>query len=95
LETGYCCLKLLAKFNLMLIVLFGIGLLLVSQLSRRFLEDNAREQIIQQARLMVSSARSTRDYTEEELDPLLEKTPDNAERFPAADDPVLRGDGNL
>jgi hypothetical protein len=74
-------LKLLAKFNLMLIVLFGIGLLLVSQLSRRFLENNAREQIIQQARLMVSSARSTRDYTEEELDPLLEKTPDSAERF--------------
>lgn len=65
----------------MLIVLFGIGLLLVSQLSRRFLENNAREQTIQQARLMVSSARSTRDYTEEELDPLLEKTPDSAERF--------------
>jgi HAMP domain-containing protein len=74
-------LKLLAKFNLMLILLFGIGLLLVSQLSRRFLENNAREQIIQQARLMVSSARSTRDYTEEELDPLLERTPDSAERF--------------
>jgi HAMP domain-containing protein len=65
----------------MLILLFGIGLLLVSQLSRRFLENNAREQTIQQARLMVSSARSTRDYTEEELDPLLEKTPDSAERF--------------
>jgi protein-histidine pros-kinase len=74
-------LKLLAKFNLMLVLLFGIGLLLVSQLSRRFLESNARDQIIQQARLMVSSARSTRDYTEEELNPLLEKTPDHAERF--------------
>lgn len=73
--------KLLAKFNLMLILLFGIGLLLVSLLSRRFLEDNAGKQIIDQARLMVSSARSTRDYTEEELNPLLEKTPDNAERF--------------
>ncbi len=73
--------KLLAKFNLMLIFLFGVGLLLVSQLSRRFLENNARDQTIQQARLMVSSARSTRDYTEEELDPLLEKTPDSHERF--------------
>ncbi len=65
----------------MLVLLFGIGLLLVSGLSRRFLEENAREQTIQQARLMVSSARSTRDYTEEELDPLLERTPDNAQRF--------------
>ena len=73
--------KLLAKFNLMLVVLFGLGLLLVSQLSRKFLEDNARDQTIQQAKLMISSARSTRDYTEEELDPLLEKTPDNALRF--------------
>jgi protein-histidine pros-kinase len=73
--------KLLAKFNLMLIVLFGLGLLLVSQLSLRFLEDNAREQTIEQARLMITSARSTRDYTEEELDPLLETTPDNAHRF--------------
>jgi protein-histidine pros-kinase len=74
-------LKLLAKFNLMLVVLFGLGLLLVSQLSLRFLENNARDQTIQQARLMMSSARSTRDYTEEELDPLLEKTPDHAQRF--------------
>ena len=65
----------------MLILLFGVGLLLVLQLSRRFLEMNARDQTIQQAKLMLSSARSTRDYTEEELDPLLEKTPDNHERF--------------
>jgi HAMP domain-containing protein len=74
-------LKLLAKFNLLLILLFGIGLLLVSQLSRRFLEENAREQTLQQAKLMISSARSTRDYTEQELDPLLEQTPDSRKRF--------------
>ena len=74
-------LKLLAKFNLMLIVLFGAGLLLVSQLSRTFLEENAREQTLQQAKLMISSARSTRDYTEQELDPLLENTPESAKRF--------------
>jgi protein-histidine pros-kinase len=73
--------KLLAKFNVLLILLFGIGLLLVSQLSRRFLEENAREQTLQQARLMISSARSTRDYTEQELDPLLETTPDSEKRF--------------
>ena len=57
--------KLLAKFNLMLILLFGTGLLLVSQLSRTFLEKNARDQTLQQAKLMISSARSTRDYTEQ------------------------------
>jgi len=74
-------LKLLAKFNILLILLFGTGLLVVSQLSRRFLEENAREQTLQQAKLMLSSARSTRDYTEQELDPLLETTPAGAERF--------------
>jgi HAMP domain-containing protein len=74
-------LKLLAKFNLLLILLFGTGLLVVSQLSRRFLEENAREQTLQQAELMISGARSTRDYTEQELDPLLVRTPDSRKRF--------------
>lgn len=73
--------KLLAKFNILLILLFGIGLLLISRLSLRFLEANAREQTLQQAKLMISSARSTRDYTEQELDPLLQTTPENAKRF--------------
>jgi len=74
-------LKLLAKFNLLLILLFAVGLLLVSQLSRSFLEENAREQTLQQAKLMISGARSTRDYTEQELDPLLEHTPESKKRF--------------
>jgi HAMP domain-containing protein len=74
-------LKLLAKFNILLILLFGIGLLFVSRLSRGFLEENAREQTLQQAKLMLSSARSTRDYTEQELDPLLETTPESTKRF--------------
>jgi methyl-accepting chemotaxis protein len=74
-------LKLLAKFNILLILLFGTGLWLVSQLSHRFLEQNAREQTLQQAKLMISGARSTRDYTEQELDPLLVTSPENAKRF--------------
>ena len=73
--------KLLAKFNVLLILLFGTGLLLVSQLSWRFLEKNARDQTLQQAKLMISSARSTRDYTDQELDPLLETTPESTKRF--------------
>jgi methyl-accepting chemotaxis protein len=73
--------KLLAKFNILLILLFGMGLLLISQLTHRFLEANARVETLQQARLMISSARSTRDYTDQELDPLLATTPANAKRF--------------
>jgi methyl-accepting chemotaxis protein len=74
-------LKVLAKFNVLLILLFGIGLLFVSQLSRSFLEENARQQTLQQAKLMISSARSTRDYTDQELDPLLKTVPESAKRF--------------
>ncbi len=73
--------KLLAKFNVLLILLFGIGLLFVSELSRRFLEENARQQTLQQAKLMISSARSTRDYTDQELDPLLKTVPESSKRF--------------
>jgi HAMP domain-containing protein len=66
-------LRLLAKFNLILLVLFAIVLALLSHFAYQFLMDNARQQVLQQAELMVESARATRDYTEEELDPLLEK----------------------
>jgi protein-histidine pros-kinase len=73
--------KLLAKFNLMLTVLFAVGLLGISALAHRFLLNNAREQTLRQAELMVTSAGSTRQYTEEELTPLLERTSDSKERF--------------
>jgi HAMP domain-containing protein len=63
--------KLLAKFNLILVLLFGSGMLLISRLAYDFLKQNARAQVLQQAQLMVESARAMRDYTGEELEPLL------------------------
>lgn len=71
--------KLLMKFNLILLLLFGSGLLLVSYLAHQFLLDNARMQVLQQAQLMVESARSTREYTSQELKPLLARVPDEPE----------------
>jgi len=68
-------LKLLIKFNLIFIVIAGIGLTLVSRVAYGFLMENARSQIVQQAQLMMESARATRDYTTEELKPLLNKIP--------------------
>jgi len=63
--------KILAKFNLILIVLFGAGMYGVSRLAYNFLEQNARSQVLQQAQLMVESAGATREYTEKEIEPLL------------------------
>jgi protein-histidine pros-kinase len=74
-------LKLLAKFNLILIALFGAGSILVAFASYQFLMRNARDQVIQQAELMIESARSTRQYTADDLAPLLEKLPDRDTRF--------------
>lgn len=73
--------KLLMKFNLILIVLFGAGMALISQLAYGFLMQNARSQVLQQAQLMVESARAMRDYTTEELEPLLVENPEAQTEF--------------
>ncbi len=73
--------KLLTKFNLILIALFGAGSVLIAFTARRFLTQNARGQVVQQAELMIESARSTRAYTANELAPLLEKLPEHQTRF--------------
>jgi hypothetical protein len=73
--------KLLAKFNVILIVLFGSGMALISRLAYDFLKQDARAQVLQQAQLMVESARAMRDYTSDELEPLLVDVPDAATKF--------------
>jgi len=73
--------KLLTKFNLILIALFGAGSILIAVTAYQFLMRNARSQVIQQAELMIESARSTRQYTTNELAPLLETLPAHKTRF--------------
>ncbi len=63
--------KLLAKFNLLLIVVFGFGLALIAVNARNFLMDGAKRVVLNQAELMAASSRATRDYTEEEINPVL------------------------
>jgi protein-histidine pros-kinase len=73
--------KLLLKFNLIVIVRVAIGLAIVSWVAHSFLVDNARDQVMQQAELMMQSASSTRDYTTEELKPLIVTAPAMEHRF--------------
>ncbi len=73
--------KLLAKFNLMLVALFGAGSILIAFAAYQFLMRNARNQVVQQAELMIESARSTRQYTSNELAPLLATVPAQQTRF--------------
>lgn len=65
--------KLLAKVNLILILIFGAGLALTEYYWNTFLMRSAKEQVLQQADLMMESAMATRHYTTEEIKPLLQK----------------------
>jgi HAMP domain-containing protein len=81
--------KLLTKFNLILIVVFGASGYLIAQLSYTFLMNNARREVMAQAALMMQSAASVRDYTSDDLAPLLEKNPRHKIRFLAETVPAF------
>ncbi len=73
--------KLLTKFNLVLIVVFGLGMYLISHYAYEFLMGNARQQVLEQAQLMAASASATKDYTVEQVSPILEQTPKHNSDF--------------
>lgn len=59
------------KFNLVLLLAFAIGLALAAYLSDQILKKNAREEVIQNARIMIEGALGVRDYNVREIRPLL------------------------
>ncbi len=63
--------KLLAKFNLILGVVLAAGLAVAAAVSHQFLQNGARAEVLRQARLMIQSMQSARDYTTKEIKPLL------------------------
>ncbi|HVX66962.1 MAG TPA: DUF3365 domain-containing protein [Bryobacteraceae bacterium] len=64
--------KLLPKFTLIFTLVFGAGLAIAAAVCHRFLERNAREQVLEQARLMMETMRASRDYTTHQVGPLLQ-----------------------
>jgi protein-histidine pros-kinase len=73
--------KLLTKFNLILLLLFATGGLVISQVLYRFLVDNAEREVLQDAELMMASVNAVREYTSSDLRPLLERNPEHEKRF--------------
>jgi HAMP domain-containing protein len=63
--------KLLAKFNLIFILVFGTGVAVATWLVYDFLRRDAHEEVVQQARLMMESTLATRNYTSIQIKPLL------------------------
>jgi protein-histidine pros-kinase len=74
-------LKLLVKFNLLFIVLFGAGVGITALISHSFLRRNAREEVLKQAELMMETATATRTYTTQQIKPLLESSEAHAAKF--------------
>jgi protein-histidine pros-kinase len=63
--------RLLTKFTLIFVLVFGLGLPPACKFSYTFLQESARAQVRQQARLILTSALSIRDYTSKEIAPVL------------------------
>jgi protein-histidine pros-kinase len=64
--------KLIIKFNLAFLFIFGLGLAVVGYISNDLLQRNARDEIVQNARIMMESALAARSYTSTQVRPLLE-----------------------
>ena len=60
------------KFNLIFGLTSLLGVLVSGFLAHHFLQQNAREEVLDRARVMLESARAVRGYTVDEIRPLLE-----------------------
>lgn len=67
------------KFNLVLITVFLVGFAAASMMSRQLLQENARDEVIRNARLLMDTAIAVRSYTVEQIKPQLD--PQLAEVF--------------
>lgn len=73
--------KLLAKFNLILGLVFGLGFAVAGLISYRYSQEDAREDIIREARLMMEAMQSARAYTTLQIKPLLETQQEHQRSF--------------
>jgi len=64
------------KFNLVLVVVFLAGFAASGFISRQLLQENARDEVVRNARLMMEAASSVRTYTVDQIRPHLIKQMD-------------------
>ncbi|MBL0085276.1 MAG: DUF3365 domain-containing protein [Ideonella sp.] len=64
--------KLLVKFNLLYLLAMALGVATAGFIIRNLLQDNARDEVLNSARLMMDKAVAVRAYTSKQITPLLE-----------------------
>lgn len=69
--------RLLAKFSLIFVVVFGVGLAASAYLFYGTLRMNAREQVLYNAQLMMETALAMRSYTIDQVKPAITETMDH------------------
>lgn len=60
-----------AKFNLVVLAAFAVGFVIAAIAFNRVSIDSARDQVLENARIMMTEANAIRNYTDKELGPLL------------------------
>lgn len=68
--------NLAAKFNIILVLTFSIGFVLISLYSYQLTQINAQQQVTSQAEFILQEALAVRSYTVNEIRPLLNKNED-------------------
>jgi len=63
--------KLLVKFNLLFLLVMGLGLTVSGYISRNLLQANAQEEVLNNARLLMEKAMAVRAYTSSQITKLL------------------------
>lgn len=64
--------KLVIKFNLVFVIVFSLGFAAAGYVTYDLLQRNAKEEILQNARLIMESALASRAYTAGQVAPLLQ-----------------------
>ena len=65
-------LSLAAKFNIVFVTIFGVGFVAASAVTDYLLRQDAREETLQTARMLMEAASAARSYTSNQILPLLE-----------------------
>jgi protein-histidine pros-kinase len=60
------------KFNLVFVSIFAVGFVAAGMIANVLLTENAREETLQNARLLMESAKAVRTYTSKQIVPLLQ-----------------------
>jgi hypothetical protein len=70
----------LLKFNLAFVPILVAGICLAAVIIRNQLRDNAQQEVLETAKLMLETTRASRTYTAQQINPLLERQQNEIEK---------------